>query len=90
MLDLTRYADGSLRLDARVEHLTRVGAVLNVCGFTAENEMRPGVFTRRTILHSTLVPSSMPRKEKNAILRAMCDLVTIEYGTPYRLRSKLK
>ena len=79
-----------LRLEAKVAY--RDGqAMLTVYGFwgTSTAHVRPG-HTLRCVLHRVFVPSSTPKAEKHATLRAMCDLIAIEHGESYYLRSKLQ
>jgi hypothetical protein len=76
-----------LRLDAKCAY--RDGqAMLTVYGFWA-GSVRPGD-TLKVVLHRVFVPSSTPKAEKHATLRAMCDLIAIEHGESYYLRSKLQ
>lgn len=80
-----------LRLEAKVAY--RDGqAMLTVYGFwnmrvTARFSEPPSV---RCVLHRVYVPSSTPKAEKRDTLRAMCDLIAIEHGESYYLRSKLQ
>jgi hypothetical protein len=76
-----------LRLDAKCAY--RDGqAMLTVYGFWAGGG-RPG-HALKAVLHRVFVPSSTPKAEKHATLRAMCDLIAIEHGESYYLRSKLQ
>lgn len=80
-----------LRLEAKVAY--RDGqAMLTVYGFWAPhvNVMRRTTPTERCVLHRVYVPSSTPKAERRDTLRAMCDLIAIEHGESYYLRSKLQ
>lgn len=77
-----------LRLEAKCAY--RDGqAMLTVYGFWAlpQFSIPAGV---RCVLHRVYVPSSTPKAEKRDTLRAMCDLIAIEHGESYYLRSKLQ
>jgi hypothetical protein len=76
-----------LRLDAKVSY--RAGhAMLSVYGFWA-GSVRPG-HTQKVVLQRVFVPSDTPKVEKHRMLRAMCDLICVQHGESYYLRSKLK
>jgi hypothetical protein len=76
-----------LRLDAKVAY--RDGqAMLTVYGFWA-GSVRPG-HTLRVVLLRVFVPSNMPKADKRNTLRAMCDLICVQHGESYYLRSKLQ
>lgn len=84
---LQRTPKGELLLDAKACY--REGkAMLSVYGFLA-TAFAYNKHTR-TVLHRVFVPRETPKVERAQMLRAMCDLVTVESGMPYRLRSKLK
>lgn len=89
---LVRSAMGrGLRLDAKVAY--RDGqAMLTVYGFwqDALTTHRHGGHTNRVVLQRVFVPSTTTKAERRDMLRAMCDLVAIEHGTDYHLRSKLQ
>jgi len=76
-----------LRLDAKVSY--RDGqAMLTVYGFWA-GSVRPG-HTQKVVLQRVFVPSTMPKADKLNTLRAMCDLICVQHGESYYLRSKLQ
>lgn len=80
-----------LRLDAKCAY--RDGqAMLTVYGFWIDAV--PAFGNRhqsaRIVLQRVFVPSTTPKAEKRDTLRAMCDLIAIEHGESYYLRSKLQ
>jgi hypothetical protein len=83
-----------LRLDAKVSY--REGhAMLSVYGFWPPTVLagRRGItnrITNRIVLQRVFVPSDMPKADKHNTLRAMCDLICVQHGESYYLRSKLK
>lgn len=78
-----------LRLDAKCSY--RDGqAMLTVYGFWASPVAVRVARTHKVVLQRVFVPSSTPKAEKHATLRAMCDLIAIEHGESYYLRSKLQ
>lgn len=82
--DLVRGSKG-LRLEAKVSY--REGqAMLTVYGFRLDASR----FDVRVVLHRVFVPRDTPKAEKRDMLRAMCDLLAVQYGTEYHLRSKLQ
>jgi hypothetical protein len=77
-----------LRLDAKAAY--RDGqAMLTVYGFWIDTVTSYREHTHRVVLQRVLVPSTTTKAEKRDMLRAMCDLIAIEHGIDYRLRSKL-
>lgn len=80
-----------LRLEAKCAY--RDGqAMLTVYGFwntgmTIGFRDTPSV---RCVLHRAYVPFTTPKAERRDTLRAMCDLIAIEHGESYYLRSKLQ
>lgn len=90
-IDTSKLVRGpkGLRLDAKCAY--RDGqAMLTVYGFwTSAFDVRMAQ-THKVVLHRVFVPSSTPKAEKHATLRAMCDLIAIEHGESYYLRSKLQ
>lgn len=88
---LARSPGKGLRLEAKVAY--RDGqAMLTVYGFWAPHVdvMRLKAPAVRCVLHRVYVPSSTPKAERRSILRSMCDLIAIEHGESYYLRSKLQ
>lgn len=80
-----------LRLDAKCAY--RDGqAMLTVYGFydPAPSGVRKYGGDVRCIMYRVFVPASTPKAEKHATLRAMCDLIAVQYGEGYYLRSKLQ
>jgi hypothetical protein len=79
-----------LRLDAKCAY--RDGqAMLTVYGFWNSAISVQGLGqTHKVVLHRVFVPSATPKAEKHATLRAMCDLIAIEHGESYYLRTKLQ
>lgn len=79
-----------LRLDAKCSY--RDGqAMLTVYGFWASAfDVRGLGRTHKVVLHRVFVPSNMPKAEKRNTLRAMCDLIAVQHGESYYLRSKLQ
>ena len=76
-----------LRLEAKVAY--RDGqAMLTVYGFWADS-VHPG-HTPKVVLLRVFVPSDMPKADKRNTLRAMCDLIGVQHGESYYLRSKLQ
>lgn len=77
-----------LRLEAKCAY--RDGqAMLTVYGFwTIPPDARWTAL--RCVLHRVFVPSTTPKAERRDTLRAMCDLIAIEHGESYYLRSKLQ
>jgi hypothetical protein len=91
-IDTSKLVRGpkGLRLDAKCAY--RDGqAMLTVYGFwdASVPHVRAGR-TLKAVLQRVFVPSSTPKAEKHATLRAMCDLIAIEHGESYYLRSKLQ
>ena len=85
---LARSFNKGLRLEAKVAY--RDGqAMLTVYGFwnTAIVGATPSV---RCVLRREFVPTTTPKAERRDTLRAMCDLIAIEHGESYYLRSKLQ
>jgi hypothetical protein len=77
-----------LRLDAKAAY--RAGhAMLTVYGFWIDTVTSRREHTHRVVLQRVFVPSTTTKAEKRDMLRAMCDLIAIEHGIDYRLRSKL-
>jgi len=77
-----------LRLDAKVSY--REGqAMLTVYGFWIDMTYRREL-SHRVMLQRVFVPSNTPKAEKHSTLRAMCDLLAVQYGESYYLRSKLQ
>lgn len=77
-----------LRLEAKCAY--RDGqAMLTVYGFWIDSTFRTqrGV---RCVLQRVFVPTTTPKAERRDTLRAMCDLIAIEHGESYYLRSKLQ
>lgn len=78
-----------LRLEAKVAY--RDGqAMLTVYGFSVETLGAFKSQSNRVVLQRVFVPSTTPKAEKRDTLRAMCDLIAIEHGESYYLRSKLQ
>lgn len=76
-----------LRLEAKCAY--RDGqAMLTVYGFWIDATYRTqrGL---RCVLQRVFVSRAMPKAERRDILRAMCDLIAVERGVDYYLRSKL-
>jgi hypothetical protein len=85
--DLVRGPKG-LRLDAKASY--RNGqAMLTVYGFWVDPAYRVAR-PLRTSLHRMFVPRDTPKAEKRRMLRAMCDLIAVQYETAYYLRNKLQ
>ncbi len=84
--ELVHTLSGELRLDARAAYRDGM-AMLTVYGFRMFSHLRP-TQVGRVVLHRVFVPSNTPKAEKAAMLIAMCDLVTVQYGVAYKLRSK--
>jgi hypothetical protein len=85
--DLVRGPKG-LRLDAKASY--REGqAMLTVYGFWVDPAYRVAL-PQRYILHRMFVPRDTPKAEKHSMLRAMCDLLAVQYGESYYLRNKLQ
>ena len=80
-----------LRLEAKASY--REGqAMLSVYGFwlsTLESSLTPQ-HTHKVMLQRVFVPRDTPKAEKHDMLRAMCDLLAVQYGESYYLRSKLQ
>lgn len=92
-IDTTKLVRGpkGLRLEAKCAY--RDGqAMLTVYGFwnTSVTARFSSSFNVRCVLQRVFVPSFTPKAEKHATLRAMCDLIAIEHGESYYLRSKLQ
>lgn len=90
-VDPTKLIRGpkGLRLEAKCAY--RDGqAMLTVYGFWAFPPMGVRKTSVRCVLRREFVPSSTPKAERRDILRAMCDLIAIEHGESYYLRSKLQ
>lgn len=92
-IDTTKLVRGpkGLRLEAKCAY--RDGqAMLTVYGFW--NTRVDSKFTLssnvRCVLQRVFVPTSMPKAEKRNTLRAMCDLIAVQHGESYYLRSKLQ
>lgn len=85
---MTRSPGKGLRLEATVAY--RDGqAMLTVYGFW--NTAIVGATTSvRCVLQRVFVPSTTTKAERRDTLRAMCDLIAIEHGESYYLRSKLQ
>jgi hypothetical protein len=78
-----------LRLDAKVSY--REGqAMLTVYGFWVDTITARRELSHRVVLQRVFVPSNTPKAEKRDMLRAMCDLLAVQYGEAYYLRSKLQ
>jgi hypothetical protein len=78
-----------LRLDAKAAY--REGqAMLTVYGFWVDTITARREMSHRVVLQRVFVPSNTPKAEKHSMLRAMCDLLAVQYETDYRLRSKLQ
>lgn len=80
-----------LRLEAKCAY--RDGqAMLTVYGFwnTGVTVGFRDISNVRCVLHRVYVPSTTPKAERRDTLRAMCDLIAIEHGESYYLRSKLQ
>jgi hypothetical protein len=78
-----------LRLDAKVSY--REGqAMLTVYGFWVDTVTARREMSHRVMLQRVFVPSNTPKAEKHSTLRAMCDLLAVQYGEAYYLRSKLQ
>ena len=80
---LVKNPNGDLRLDAKAAYKNGQ-AMLTVYGFFPNAQ-----FGARCVLHRVTVPRDTPKAEKYKTLRALCDLVAIQYGCGYKLRSKL-
>lgn len=77
-----------LRLEAKVAY--RDGqAMLTVYGFLVETIGAFKSQSARVVLHRVYVPPAKTKAERRDTLRAMCDLIAIEHGESYYLRSKL-
>ena len=75
-----------LRLEAKAAY--RDGQpMLTVYGFWIDMTHRKEL-SHRVMLQRVFVPSNTPKAEKREMLRAMCDLVAVQYETEYYLRSK--
>ena len=81
--ELQRTPTGALRLDAKAAYKGD-GMILTVYGFLERDK-----FGARCVLHRMSVPRDTPKAERYTTLRALCDLVAVQYGCDYRLRSKL-
>lgn len=78
-----------LRLEAKCAF--RDGqAMLTVYGFWATPPMGVRETSVRCVLRREFVPTTTTKAERRDILRAMCDLIAIEHGESYYLRSKLQ
>jgi hypothetical protein len=78
-----------LRLEAKVSY--REGqAMLTVYGFWVSTIGNGRGRSLRVMLQRVFVPSNTPKAEKHSTLRAMCDLLAVQYETEYYLRSKLQ
>ena len=78
-----------LRLDAKVAY--REGhTMLTVYGFYLETVETFKSHASRIILHRVFVPTALTKAEKHSMLRALCDLLAVQYGEAYYLRSKLQ
>lgn len=81
---LMRSPKGELMIEAKGSY--RDGqAMLTVYGCAVSHTLQ----RKRVVLHRVFVPRTTPKVEKLAAMRALCDLVAIEYGCEYRLRGKL-
>ena len=81
--NLKRTPTGAVRIEAKAAYKNGQ-AMLTVYGFLDDNK-----FGARCVLHRVNVPRDTPKAEKYKTLRALCDLVAIQYGCGYKLRSKL-
>ena len=78
-----------LRLEAKCAF--RDGhALLTVYGFALDTLGAFRSHSTRVVLQRVVVPSTTPKAERRDTLRAMCDLIAIEHGESYYLRSKLQ
>jgi hypothetical protein len=78
-----------LRLDAKAAY--REGqAMLTVYGFWVDTVTTRREMSHRVVLQRVFVPRETPKAEKRDMLRAMCDLLAVQYETEYYLRSKLQ
>lgn len=78
-----------LRLDAKAAY--RDGqAMLTVYGFWIDTVTSRIEHPHRVVLQRVFVPSTTTKAEKHDMLRAMCDLLAVQYGESYYLRSKLQ
>lgn len=78
-----------LRLEAKVAY--RDGAaMLTVYGFYMETMGSFKSNSSRIVLHRVFVPTTHTKAQRRDMLRAMCDLLAVEYGESYYLRSKLQ
>lgn len=77
-----------LRLEAKCAY--RDGqAMLTVYGFW-NTAIVGATASVRCVLRREFVPTTTPKAERRDILRALCDLIAIEHGESYYLRSKLQ
>jgi hypothetical protein len=91
-IDTSKLVRGpkGLRLDAKCAY--RDGqAMLTVYGFWTSAIAVQGLGRiHKVVLQRVFVPSNMSKADKRNTLRAMCDLIAIEHGESYYLRSKLR
>jgi hypothetical protein len=90
-IDTTKLARGpkGLRLEAKCAY--RDGqAMLTVYGFWNSPVSIRVAQTHKVVLQRVFVPSNMSKAEKRNTLRAMCDLIAVQHGESYYLRSKLQ
>jgi hypothetical protein len=78
-----------LRLEAKAAY--REGqAMLTVYGFWVDTVTTRRELSHRVVLQRVFVPRETPKAEKRDMLRAMCDLLAVQYGESYYLRNKLQ
>jgi hypothetical protein len=78
-----------LRLEAKAAY--REGqAMLTVYGFWVDTVTTRRELSHRVVLQRVFVPTTRTKAEKHNMLRAMCDLLAVQYGEAYYLRSKLQ
>jgi len=86
---LSLTTKGLLRLDAKAAY--RNGqAMLTVYGFWKDTITSYREMSHKVVLQRVFVPRETPKAEKHSMLRAMCDLLAVQYETEYYLRSKLQ
>ena len=84
--DLVRTPKGLLRIDAKASYKDGQ-AMLSVYGFSVYQTTRGP--SNRIVLQRVFVPRETSKADKQAALRAMCDLVAVEYGVEVKLRSSI-
>ena len=92
-VDTTKLARGPRGLRLEAECAYRDGqAMLTVYGFwnTSVTARFSEASSVRCVLQRVFVPTSMSKAEKRNTLRAMCDLIAVQHGESYYLRSKLQ